>query len=111
MDQKVGDKVSSGDILAEVETDKATMELEAYEDGYLLYIGPDEGDSVPVDDVIAVVGEKGADYQKLLESRKSGKEADTIERENRQSEAVVLRKEPSEPEVQPLSRKKMEMDV
>jgi pyruvate dehydrogenase E2 component (dihydrolipoamide acetyltransferase) len=101
---KVGDKVSSGDILAEVETDKATMELEAYEDGYLLYIGPDEGDAVPVDDVIAVVGEKGADYQKLLESRKSGKEAEAVKEKSGKVEAVAVEKEPSDPEVQPLSR-------
>ncbi len=65
--KKVGDKVSAGDVLAEVETDKATMELEAYEDGSLLYIGVNEGDSVPVDAVIAIIGEKGADYKALLD--------------------------------------------
>ncbi|MCC9165501.1 pyruvate dehydrogenase complex dihydrolipoamide acetyltransferase [Pontibacter harenae] len=64
--KKVGDKVKSGDILAEVETDKATMELEAYEDGTLLHIGVDAGSSVPVDAVIAVIGEQGANYQALL---------------------------------------------
>ncbi len=66
--KKVGDPVKSGDILAEVETDKATMELEAYEDGTLLYIGVKEGESVAIDGIIAVVGEKGADYQKLIEA-------------------------------------------
>ncbi len=64
--KKVGDKVKSGDILAEVETDKATMELENYEDGTLLYIGAKEGEAVPVDGVIAIIGEEGADYQALL---------------------------------------------
>lgn len=64
--KKVGDKVKSGDILAEVETDKATMELENYEDGTLLYIGPKEGEAVPVDGIIAVIGEEGADFQALL---------------------------------------------
>jgi pyruvate dehydrogenase E2 component (dihydrolipoamide acetyltransferase) len=64
--KKVGDKVKSGDILAEVETDKATMELESYEDGTLLYIGVEAGKSVPVDGVIAIIGEAGADYQALL---------------------------------------------
>lgn len=63
---KVGDKVKSGDILAEVETDKATMELESYETGTLLYIGVEKGKSVPVDGIIAIVGEAGADYQQLL---------------------------------------------
>ncbi|MEM9831502.1 MAG: pyruvate dehydrogenase complex dihydrolipoamide acetyltransferase [Bacteroidota bacterium] len=69
--KKVGDEVESGDIIAEVETDKATMELESYEDGTLLYIGVDEGGSVPVDGVIAVIGEEGADYEKLLKAQKS----------------------------------------
>lgn len=67
--KKVGDKVTSGDILAEVETDKATMELEAYEDGNLLYIGVEEGASVEVDGVIAIIGEEGADYKTLLEAQ------------------------------------------
>jgi pyruvate dehydrogenase E2 component (dihydrolipoamide acetyltransferase) len=58
--------VKSGDILAEVETDKATMELESYETGTLLYIGVEKGKSVPVDGIIAIVGEAGADYQQLL---------------------------------------------
>ena len=64
--KKVGDEVKSGDILAEVETDKATMELEAYDDGTLLYIGIQEGEAALVDGVIAIVGEKGEDYQALL---------------------------------------------
>jgi pyruvate dehydrogenase E2 component (dihydrolipoamide acetyltransferase) len=66
--KKVGDAVKSGDILAEVETDKATMELESYEDGTLLYVGVEAGDSVAVDGVIAIIGEKGADYKKLLQA-------------------------------------------
>jgi pyruvate dehydrogenase E2 component (dihydrolipoamide acetyltransferase) len=64
--KKVGDVVKSGDILAEVETDKATMELENYEDGTLLYIGAKEGEAVAVDGVIAIIGEAGANYQALL---------------------------------------------
>src|SRR5690554_3458603 len=69
--KKEGDEIKSGDILAEVETDKATMELESYEDGILLHIGVNEGDSVEIDGVIAVIGEKGADYQTLLKAHKS----------------------------------------
>ncbi|OJV15426.1 MAG: pyruvate dehydrogenase complex dihydrolipoamide acetyltransferase [Dyadobacter sp. 50-39] len=69
--KKVGDKVKSGDILAEVETDKATMELEAYEDGTLLYVGIKEGDAVPVDAIIAVIGEEGANVEALL-ARENG---------------------------------------
>lgn len=66
--KQVGDTVKSGDLLAEVETDKATMEIEAYEDGILLYVGVKEGEAAPVNSVIAVIGEKGADYETLLKA-------------------------------------------
>jgi pyruvate dehydrogenase E2 component (dihydrolipoamide acetyltransferase) len=66
--KKVGDAVKAGEIIAEVETDKATMELESYEDGILLYIGIEAGDSVPVDGVIAIIGEEGSDYETLLKA-------------------------------------------
>ncbi|MFT5884228.1 MAG: pyruvate dehydrogenase E2 component (dihydrolipoamide acetyltransferase) [Arcticibacterium sp.] len=65
---KVGDTVKAGDLLAEIETDKATMEFEAYDEGILLYIGVKEGEAVPVNAVIAVIGEKGADYETLLKA-------------------------------------------
>ena len=61
--KKVGDKVKSGDVLAEVETDKATMDLESYWDGTLLFVGVEEGKAVPVDAVIAVIGKEGEDYK------------------------------------------------
>src|SRR5690606_28281419 len=64
-------------IVAEVETGKATMELESYEDGILLHIGVQEGDSVEIDGVIAVIVEKGADYQKLLSAHKSKSSGNT----------------------------------
>lgn len=70
--KKEGDKVSAGDILAEVETDKATMELEAYEDGILLHIAVPAGGSVPIDGPIAIIGEKGADWKALLAAKASG---------------------------------------
>jgi len=76
--KKVGDKVKSGDVLAEVETDKATMELDNYEDGTLLYIGPKEGEAIPVDGVLAVIGEEGADVEALI-SGKSGGEAESVQ--------------------------------
>ncbi len=77
--KKVGDSVKSGDILAEVETDKATMELESYDDGELLYTAVGDGESVPVDGVIAIIGEKGADYETLLKAHKAEQSADTEE--------------------------------
>lgn len=69
--KKVGDTVKSGELLAEVATDKATMELESYENGTLLYIGVKEGESVIVDGVLAIIGEKGTDYQPLLQTKSS----------------------------------------
>ena len=70
--KKVGDKVKSGDVLAEVETDKATMELENYEDGTLLYTGPKAGEAVAVDGILAIIGEEGADIQALLGGQSGG---------------------------------------
>ena len=64
--KKVGDKVEEGDILAEIETDKATMEFESFNEGTLLYIGVAEGDTVPVDVLLAIIGEEGEDISGLL---------------------------------------------
>jgi pyruvate dehydrogenase E2 component (dihydrolipoamide acetyltransferase) len=64
--KKVGDTVKVGDILAEVETDKATMELENYVKGTLLHIGVEQGHAVPVDALIAIVGKEGEDVAALL---------------------------------------------
>ena len=72
--KKVGDKVEPGDVLAEVETDKATMELESYFDGVLLHIGVPEG-SVPVNAVLAVIGEEGEDYAAALAAEGGGASA------------------------------------
>src|SRR6201999_3012188 len=69
--KKVGDKVKSGDVLAEIETDKATMDFESYQDGTLLYIGIEEGKAAPVDSVIAVLGKEGEDYKAALEGASS----------------------------------------
>ncbi len=66
--KKVGDTVRSGDILADVETDKATMELENFVNGVLLHVGVPQGSSVPVDAIIAIVGKEGEDISGLLSS-------------------------------------------
>jgi pyruvate dehydrogenase E2 component (dihydrolipoamide acetyltransferase) len=65
--KKVGDSVKAGELLAEVETDKATMELESYESGTLLYVGLAQGESVKVDAIIAIIGKAGTDYVPLLQ--------------------------------------------
>lgn len=77
---KVGDEVKSGDMIAEVETDKATMELENFEKGTILHLAVKEGEAIPVDAVIAVIGASGEDFASLLNN------------------TVAEKKQPSEPE-------------
>ncbi|MDB3883859.1 2-oxo acid dehydrogenase subunit E2 [Flavobacteriaceae bacterium] len=64
--KKVGDTVKEGEILAEIETDKATMEFESFYDGVLLHIGIDEGSTAPVDSIIAIIGSKGEDISEIV---------------------------------------------
>ncbi len=69
--KKVGDAVKSGELLAEIETDKATMEYESYNTGTLLYIGAKEKEGVTVNGVLAIIGEKGSDWEKLLKAHQA----------------------------------------
>ncbi|MEO6254267.1 MAG: pyruvate dehydrogenase complex dihydrolipoamide acetyltransferase [Ferruginibacter sp.] len=69
--KKVGDKVKADDVLADVETDKATMEVNGYVDGTLLYIGVPAGEAAKINQIIAIVGKEGEDYKGLLEGEKS----------------------------------------
>ena len=64
--KNVGEAVSSGELLAEIETDKATMEFESFYDGVLLHIGVEKGATAPVNDILAIIGEKGEDVKKIL---------------------------------------------
>ena len=66
--KKVGDTVKEGEILAEIETDKATMEFESFHDGILLHIGIDEGSTAPVDSIIAIIGSKDEDISSILKN-------------------------------------------
>ena len=90
--KKVGDEVAAGDLLAEIETDKATMEFESFQDGVLLHIGVEKGDSAPVDSILAILGEKGEDISGLLEGngksepKKDDKKDDTQEEKKPKSE-------------------------
>lgn len=77
--KKVGDTVESGELMAEIETDKATMEYESYNDGTVLYLGGQEGDAIPVNGVLAIVGEPGEDYSSLLEGGSSSSDSATEE--------------------------------
>ena len=80
--KKVGDKIKSGDVLAEVETDKATMDMDSYWDGTLLYIGVEEGQAVPIDAVMAVVGKEGEDYKAALEAESGSQKSESPKAEN-----------------------------
>lgn len=91
--KKVGDKVKSDDAIAEVETDKATMEVVGYEEGTLLYIGVDAGKAAKVNDIIAIVGKEGEDYKSLLNGdvKSTEKKDDTVKKEN-----TILEDKPAE---------------
>lgn len=89
---KVGDKVSEGDILAEIETDKATMEFESFYDGILLHIGVQEGETVPVDVLLAIIGDKNEDISELIkgtdiqpETEKEDKSMSSVEAKENKS--------------------------
>jgi pyruvate dehydrogenase E2 component (dihydrolipoamide acetyltransferase) len=69
--KKVGDKISEGDILAEIETDKATMEFESFNSGTLLHIGIEAGGTAPIDSLLAIIGEEGEDISELLKEKSS----------------------------------------
>lgn len=77
--KKVGDKIEEGDILAEIETDKATMEFESFNEGTLLHIGLQEGDTAPVDSLLAIIGEEGEDVSAIING--SDKTTDSAETE------------------------------
>ncbi len=96
--KKVGDSVKSGELLAEIETDKATMEFESFNNGVLLHIGVTEGEKAPVDSILAVLGEKGEDIKKILSSEnevkikeevKVEKEVSVAPKEIKQSASVT----------------------
>jgi len=86
--KKVGDQINEGDILAEIETDKATMEFESFNEGELLHIGIQEGGTAPVDTLLAVIGEKGEDISEIIKGDFSEKE--TIDKDS--DEEVDLEK-------------------
>jgi pyruvate dehydrogenase E2 component (dihydrolipoamide acetyltransferase) len=87
--KKVGDVVEEGDILAEIETDKATMEFESFYSGTLLYIGIQEGESSPIDAVLAIIGPAGTDVKAILNAKPSlEKSEDVSEVETKESKAT-----------------------
>ena len=87
--KKVGDKVSEGDILAEIETDKATMEFESFNEGTLLHIGIPAGETAPVDSLLAIIGKEGEDISALL-SGKPAEATPAVDTAKPTSEAVAV---------------------
>lgn len=88
--KKVGDAVKKGDLLADVETDKATMELESYKEGKLLYIGAQKGDKVPVNALLCIIGdEKKVDVEKIVASAKGGATSTGGQAQKSQPEATA----------------------
>lgn len=84
--KKVGDPVKKGELLAEVETDKATMELESYKDGTLLHIGVDKGGKLQVNDLLAIIGSPGEDISSLIQ----GAGAATVPEKKKEAQAKVI---------------------
>lgn len=80
-----GDKVEEGDILAEIETDKATMEFESFYEGTLLHIGIEEGETAPVDTLLAIIGEEGEDISDLLKGDGDSKKDEKKDKEEDKS--------------------------
>ena len=81
--KKVGDTVKEGDILAEIETDKATMEFESFYSGTLLYIGINAGESAPIDSLLAIIGPAGTDVNTILPVLKNGASVSASKEENK----------------------------
>tara|TARA_B100000513_G_scaffold106730_1_gene46125 strand:- start:1986 stop:3278 length:1293 start_codon:yes stop_codon:yes gene_type:complete len=84
--KKVGESIESGDLLADIETDKATMEFESFQEGVLLHIGVEKGQTAPVDSILAILGEEGEDVTALL--KEAEKEVEVTEKEEEQSQDV-----------------------
>ena len=101
--KKVGDSVDSGELLAEIETDKATMEFESFQEGVLLYIGVEKGKAAPVDGILAILGEKGEDIKAIIAAEKAS--APVEEKKEEKSKPVSVA---SAPEVKEVSAPKVE---
>ena len=107
--KKVGDKVEAGDLLAEIETDKATMEFESFYDGVLLHIGVEKGKAAPVNDVLAIIGEEGEDISQLLEDSKKEETDKKEENKEEEKKEADKKEEDSKEEAESDSKKDNEL--
>lgn len=108
--KKEGDQIAPGDILAEVETDKATMDLESFQEGTLLKIGVKKGDAVPVEGILAVLGEKGEDPEKIIEESKGAEPATEAEDEQPEKAAEAKETAPASDKKEPTAKPIAEPD-
>ncbi len=113
--KKVGDTVKKGDLLAEVETDKATMELESYKDGTLLHVGGDKGSKLQVNDLLAIIGADGEDVSSLISgggAAAAKSEKKEVKKESKKQETSG-NEQPKEPGGQPADKQqtKAAMDI
>jgi pyruvate dehydrogenase E2 component (dihydrolipoamide acetyltransferase) len=91
--KKVGDKIKEGDILAEIETDKATMEFESFNSGVLLHIGIQEGETAPVDSLLAIIGKEGEDISALLSGNKPAETSEKVGDNSKSNELIQTKSE------------------
>ena len=104
--KKVGDKVKNGELLADIETDKATMEFESFQDGMLLYTGVEQGKGAPVDSVLAILGKEGEDISALIAEAKNGAaKAPEVKEAPKAAEAPKAEARKEEPKAQPVVQK------
>ena len=88
--KQVGDKIEEGDILAEIETDKATMEFESFNEGTLLHIGVQEGETSPVDVLLAIIGDEGEDISGILNGASAEEEPKEVAQEDTTTKTNAL---------------------
>ena len=108
---KVGDKVAEGDILAEIETDKATMEFESFNEGTLLYIGLQEGETAPVDTLLAIIGDEGENVDELIANFKSTEKQEEPKKEEKTTPKTASKKEVTKVEVSKLEEKSPPVEI
>ena len=97
--KKIGDKIKSGDLLADIETDKATMEFESFQEGVLLYIGIEQGKAAPVDSILAILGKEGEDVSALIKEETKKEPSQKVEATKTEKPAAVEKpKETAQPQ-------------
>ena len=107
--KKVGDSVKKGDLLAEIETDKATMELESYKEGTLLHIGGDKGSKINVDDLLAIVGAPGEDISQYVSGGSGAAQAPAAQQQAQ--EAAPQQQPAQQPQTQEAKPQTSSIDV